>query len=172
LSDVIISAALGRPQASIAVPMYSENNGTLVGLWAGGLNLTTFSESLQSLNLTNNNNNDGERIVIADQQGQKIADSSSQSLLSSISFNESFADLQSFKNAINGESGTITETISGTLTAVSYHPAKAFSNVGTVLFMQPHGDDGDMLSGNTIVTQNDLVIPNEQEELVMVKDPD
>jgi hypothetical protein len=38
--------------------------------------------------------------------------------------------------------------------------------------MQPHGDDGDMLSGNTIVTQNDLVIPNEQEELVTVKDPD
>ena len=172
MSDVIISAALGRPQASIAVPMYSENNGTLVGLWAGGLNLTTFSESLQSLNLTNNNNNDGERIVIADQQVQKIADSSSQSLLSSITFNESFADLQSFKNAINGESGTITETISGTLTAVSYHSMKAFSNVWTVLFMQPHGDDGDMLSGNTIVTQNDLVIPNEQEELVTVKDPD
>src|SRR3712207_9449264 len=39
LSDVIISAALGRPQANIAVPMYSENNGTLVGLWAGGLKI-------------------------------------------------------------------------------------------------------------------------------------
>ncbi len=34
LSNVIISATLGRPQANIAVPMYSEdNNGTLVGLW-------------------------------------------------------------------------------------------------------------------------------------------
>src|SRR3712207_9305477 len=48
LSDVIISAALGRPQANIVVSMYSENNGTLVGLWAGGLNLTSLSESLQA----------------------------------------------------------------------------------------------------------------------------
>ncbi|MDQ3853333.1 MAG: hypothetical protein M3299_10915 [Thermoproteota archaeon] len=152
--------------------MYSENNGTLVGLWAGGLNLTIFSEFLQSLNLTNNND-DGERIVIVDQQGQKIADSNGQSLLlSNITFHESFADLQSFKNAINVESGTITETINGTITAVSYHPVKAFSNVWTVLFMQPHGDDGDMLSGNNIETQNDLVTRNEQEELVIVKDPD
>jgi hypothetical protein len=174
LSDVLISAALGRPQANIAVPIYSENNGTLVGLWAGGLNLTTFSESLQSLNLTNNN--DGERIVIADQQGRKIADSSTQSSLSTINFNETFADLQSFKNAVNGESGTVTETINGTPTAVSYHPVKAFSNVWTVLFIQPYGDDDDdinnMLSDTSIITQNDLVTHNEQEELVMVRDPD
>ena len=161
MSDVIISAALGRPQASIAVPMYSENNGTLVGLWAGGLNLTRFSESLQSLNLTNNNNNDGERIVIADQQVQKIADSSSQSLLSSITFNESFADLQSFKNAINGQSGTITEIINGTITAVSYSPVKTFYNVWTVLFMQPYDND-DIVSDKTIVMQNDLVTQDDQ----------
>ncbi len=75
LSDVIISAALGRPQANIAVPMYTENNRTLVGLWAGGLNLTSLSESLQAVNLTNNE--DGDRIVIVDQQGQKIVDSRS-----------------------------------------------------------------------------------------------
>jgi hypothetical protein len=61
---------------------------------------------------------DKERLVYVDQQGQKIADSSSQSssLLpnnTAIS-NESFADLQSFKNAINGESGTIKEIINDT----------------------------------------------------------
>ena len=59
------------------------------------------SKSLQSLNLTNN-----ERIVYVDQQGQKIADSNnSQSLSTPNSLNESFADLQSFRNAINEESG-------------------------------------------------------------------
>ena len=130
LSDVIISAALGRPQANIAVPMYSENSGTLVGLWAGGLNLTGLSESLQSLNLTNND--DEERIVIVDQQGQKIVDSSGQSLFikPNSTVNESFADLQSFKNAINGQSGTITEIINGTMTAVSYSPVKHFLMYG------------------------------------------
>jgi C4-dicarboxylate-specific signal transduction histidine kinase len=135
LSDVIISAALGRPQANIAVPMYTENNGTLVGLWAGGLNLTSLSESLQAVNLTNNE--DGERIVIVDQQGQKIVDSRGQSILSNSTLNESFADLQAFKNAINGQSGSTTEIINGTTMLVSYHPVKAFSNVWVVLFMEP-----------------------------------
>ena len=155
LSDVIISAALGRPQANIAVPMYSENNGTLVGLWAGGLNLTSLSESLQAVNLTNNE--DGERIVIVDQQGQKIVDSRGQSILSNSTLNESFADLQSFRNAINGQSGTITEIINGTVMAVSYHPVNAFSNVWAVLFMQPYDDNDVVVSDKTTVMQNDIV---------------
>jgi hypothetical protein len=174
LSDVIISAALGRPQANIAVPMYPENNGTLVGLWAGGLNLTSLSESLQSLNLTNNNI-DYERIVIVDQQGQKIIDSRGQSLLlgPNSTVNESFADLQSFRNAINGQSGTITEIINGTMTAVSYHPVKAFSNVWTVLFMQPYDDNDDTVSDKTIIMQKDLItVDDQEEELFMVKDID
>lgn len=137
LSNVIISAALGRPQTNIAVPIYSENNGTLVGVWSGGLNVTMLSRSLQSLNLTNN-----ERIVYVDQQGQKIADSNnSQSLSTPNSLNESFADLQSFRNAINEESGTMDEIINGTKMVVSYHPVKAFSNVWAVLSIQPYDDN-------------------------------
>ena len=134
LGDVIISASTGLPQANIVVPMYSENNGTLVGLWAGGLNLTTLSNSLQSVNFTSND----ERAVYLDKQGQKIADSGSQ-LLSrpNATFNESFADLQAFKNAINGQSGSTTEIVNGTMMLVSYHPVRAFSNVWVVLFMEP-----------------------------------
>src|SRR3712207_6803997 len=64
-----------------------------------GLNLTSLSESLQAVSLTNNE--DGERIVIVDHQGQKIVDSSGQSILSNSTLNESFADLRSFSNAIN-----------------------------------------------------------------------
>jgi hypothetical protein len=64
-----VSASSGLPQSNITVPLYSsasDNNGnrnntnnmTLLVIWAGGLNLTEFSETIQSLNLT-----DGERIV-------------------------------------------------------------------------------------------------------------
>ena len=140
LSDILISASSGRPQANIVVPIYSENNGTLVGLWGAGLNITMLSNSLQSLNLTSNN----ERVVYIDQQGQKIADSASQSSSSSLisnnntSSNESFADLQAFKNAVNGQSGSTTEMINGTMVLVSYLPVKAFSNVWVVLFMEPY----------------------------------
>src|SRR5918993_1279111 len=133
LGNVIVSASSGRPQTNIAVPIFSENNGTLIGVWGGGLNLTNFSKSLQSLNLTNN-----ERVVYVDQQGQKIADSNNQSLLRPNSQNESFADLQSFKNALNGESGTLIESINGTKMLVSYHPVRAFSTVWAVLSIQPY----------------------------------
>ena len=96
---------------------------------------------MQSLNLTSNND---ERVVYLDQQGQKIADSASQSSSSSLisnnntSSNESFADLQAFKNAVNGQAGSTTEMINGTMVLVSYHPVKAFSNVWVVLFMEPY----------------------------------
>ena len=135
LGNVIVSASSGRPQTNIAVPIYSEKNGTLVGVWAGGLNLTSFSKSLQLLNLTNSN----ERIVYVDHQGRRIADSdNNQSIPRPNSMNESLADLQSFKNAIKGESGTIIEIINGTKMVVSYHPVKAFSTVWAVLFIQPY----------------------------------
>jgi hypothetical protein len=139
LGNVIISASSGRPQTNIAVPIFSENNGTLIGVWGGGLNLTNFSKSLQSLNLTNN-----ERVVYVDQQGQKITDSNNQSLLRPNSLNEPFADLQSFRNAVNGESGTLIESINGTKMLVSYHPVKVFSTVWAVLAIQPY--DGPTVS--------------------------
>jgi hypothetical protein len=133
LSNVIISAALVRPQTNIAVSIYSENNGALVGVWAGGLNVTILSKSLQSLNLTNN-----ERVVYVNQHVQKIADSNNNQALSSTpnSLNESFADLQSFRNAIDGKSGTMIETINDTKMVVSYYLVKAFSTVRVVLSMQ------------------------------------
>jgi hypothetical protein len=133
LSNVIISAALVRPQTNIAVSIYSENNGALVGVWAGGLNVTILSKSLQSLNLTNN-----ERVVYVNQHVQKIVDSNNNQALSSTpnSLNESFADLQSFRNAIDGKSGTMIETINDTKMVVSYYLVKAFSTVRVVLSMQ------------------------------------
>jgi C4-dicarboxylate-specific signal transduction histidine kinase len=167
LGDIIISASSGRPQANIAVPIYSEDNKTLVGVWAAGLNITLLGNSLQSLNLTSND----QRVVYLDQQGQKIADSNSQLRSSSPiannnnnGSNESFANLQAFKNAINGQSGSRTEIINGKMMLVSYYPVKAFSNVWAVLFMEPFrlaetgrsSSNVSMLSSQLIVSREHL----------------
>jgi Cache domain len=134
LGNVIISASSGLPQANIAVPIYSVENGnnnkSLLGIWAGGLNLRAFSKSLQSLNLTNN-----ERIVYVDYHGQKIADSNKKQEI--IKKNESFANLQSFKNAIAGKSGSIIEAINGTKMLVSYHAVNAIQTRWVILDIQP-----------------------------------
>jgi hypothetical protein len=134
LGNVIISASSGLPQANIAVPIYSaENNNSksLVGIWAGGLNLRIFSKSLQSLNLTNN-----ERIVYVDYHGQKIADSDKKQGINRK--NESFANLQSFKNAVAGKSGSIIEVINGTKMLVSYHAVNAIQTRWVILDIQPY----------------------------------
>ncbi|MDQ3868904.1 MAG: cache domain-containing protein, partial [Thermoproteota archaeon] len=164
LGNIIISASSGRPQANVAVPIYSEDNETLVGVWAAGLNITLLGNLLQSLNLTSND----QRVVYLDQQGEKIADSNNQSRRSLIAnntgSNESFANLQAFKNAINGQSGSRTEIINGKMMLVSYYPVKAFSNVWAVLFMEPYclaetgrsGSNVSMLSSPLIVSREHL----------------
>jgi hypothetical protein len=147
LGNVFISASSGLPQANIAVPIYSDENNnnnnnnnnsskSLVGIWAGGLNLRAFSKSLQSLNLTNN-----ERIVYVDYHGQKIADSNKKQEI--IKKNESFANLQSFKNAIAGKSGSIIEAINGTKMLVSYHAVNAIQTRWVILDIQPYESSTD-----------------------------
>ena len=104
---------------------------TLLGIWSGGLNLTEFSESLQSLNLT-----DGERIVYVDQNGQKVADSNKQ--LFRTSHNESFANLQAFNNALREQkSGSVMEMINGTRMLVFYEPVQFRSTTWAVLLLKP-----------------------------------
>ena len=53
---------------------------------------------------------------------------------------ESFANLQGLKNAINVQSGSITERVDGTETSVSHHPVDAVSNTWAVLSLQQNGD--------------------------------
>jgi hypothetical protein len=132
LGDVVTSASSGRRQAVIAVPIYSgKDNSTLIGIWAGGIDFHVINIDLQSLNLPA-----GERAVYVGHNGQKIADSN----VNSSNKAESFANLQSFKNAINGKSGSNIEDITnGTTTSkmlVTYHPVKAFQNTWAVLLIQ------------------------------------
>jgi len=132
LGNIHTSAATGQRQALIAVPIYSQkNNSTLIGVWAGGIDFDTLSKELQSLNLPS-----GERIVYTDHNGLKISDSN----VTSANQAESFADLQSFKNAANGQSGSLVESTHGTTNKmlITYSPVKAFQNTWVVLLMQPY----------------------------------
>jgi hypothetical protein len=141
LGNVIISASSGLPQSIIAVPLYfsaSDNNGnrnninnmTLSGIWSGGLNLTKFSDTLQSLNLT-----DGDRIVYVDQNGQKVADSNKQ--LFRTNQNESFANLQAFNIVLKEQKpSSVMEMINGTRMLVFYEPVQFHSTTWAVLLFK------------------------------------
>lgn len=137
LGNVVISSSSGLSQSNIAVPLYSSasnnnsSNMTLLGTWSGGLNLTIFSETLQSLNLTN-----GERIVYIDQNGQKVSDSDKQSFRTNQ--NESFSNLQAFSKVLQEQKpGSAIETINGTRMLVFYEPVQFHSTTWAVLLMKP-----------------------------------
>ena len=134
LSNVITNVVTGKPNAIVAIPIYSQNGGgnkSLIGLLTASLNFTYFDQSLRSLNVTNN----VQRIVLVDHNGTAIVDSSSSGNNKYVP-KESFASLQSFKNAIAGKSGSIAESVNGTKMLVSYHPVKAVQRTWAVLLMK------------------------------------
>lgn len=158
LGNVIVSTASGQKQAVMAVPIHSGANGSLTGIWAGGLDMSEFSESLQLLNRNNN-----ERIAYVDNLGQVVADSDIQ--LSNR--NESFANLQGFKNAINGKSGTVKEIVNGTEMLVSYYPVKALSNNWAVLLIQPNNGNSVGSSSNYTKANNSIMENDNQKEMLL-----
>jgi hypothetical protein len=131
LGNVIITKTdSGFRAGGIAIPVYSSsnNNSNIAGVWVGGIDFKVFDKDLQSLNLPSD-----ERVVYTGYKGQKIADSD----INKSKTAESFATLNSFKNAINGESGSIIDTVDGIKKLVTYQPVKAFHNTWIVLLMQP-----------------------------------
>jgi hypothetical protein len=135
-NDVYLGNVMNTKTASsfrggaIAVPVYAYPmpNSNISGVWVGGSDFKVFDKDLQSLNLPS-----GERVVYTGYKGQKIADSD----INKSKTAESFANLNSFKNAINGKSGSTIDTIDNTKMLVTYHPVEVFHNTWTVLLMQP-----------------------------------
>jgi hypothetical protein len=121
--------------AVIAVPVYSlKDNSTIVGVWAGALDFGILNKEIQSFNITTTDeNNNNMCAVYVGHLGQVVADSD----VNKSKTPESFATLQSFKNAINGQSGSIVDTVNNTKMLVTYQPVKAFHNTWAVLLMQP-----------------------------------
>ena len=131
LGNVVISNSSGLPTSHISVPIYSsapKGNSTLVGIWAGGLNLKVLSKYLQSLNLASD-----ERILYIDQCGHKVADSDK---ILANDYNESFANYQAFKNAIAGKSGSTMGVVNGAKKTIQYQPVKFHSTTWVVLLME------------------------------------
>lgn len=159
LGNVVVSASTGKNQAVMAVPIYSGANGSLTGIWAGGLDMSEFSENLQLLNLTNN-----ERIVYVDNLGQVVADSD----IKSSTHNESFANLQGFKNAINGKSGTVKELVNGSEMLVEYYPVKTLSNNWAVLLIQPNTDNS-VVSSSNYATGNNRIMENDKQKEILLQ---
>jgi len=130
LDDAIVSSSTGETVALISVPIYSQKNQSLLGIWSGVLNVSKLQDKLQSLNLP-----DDIRAVYVDGNGYKIGDSNS--LLSNNS--ESFAEFNSFKNGKAGKAGNGTETIDGTTYLVSYAPASILSKTWVIMVMSNLG---------------------------------
>jgi hypothetical protein len=131
LANVIIATAASHPrEAVIAVPAYSlRDNSTIAGVWAGSIDFNVLNKELQSLNITSLDNNT--RVVYVDSNGQKIADSD----VNKSKIPESFGTLNSFKSAINGQSGSAIDTVDNTKMLVTYRPVEAFHNTWVVLLM-------------------------------------
>jgi len=131
LSHVFKAVTTGEPLAILASPIYADvkNHRSLIGVQVLGLNFSYLNEMIKSIMPTTGNGN--KRMVIVDNNGTEIADSS---------FNnnnklESFKNLQSFQNAKNGQTGLLTEKVNGKNMSISYTPIKfAQMNWVTLLF--------------------------------------
>jgi hypothetical protein len=95
-------------------------------------------KALEQQNITSSSSdggidNNNTRVVYVGHNGQKIADSD----INKSKNPESFVTLNSFKDAINGKSGSIVDTVdNNTKMLVTYQPVKAFHNTWVVLLMQ------------------------------------
>ncbi len=124
---IVTTAASGNREAVIAVPVYSlKNKPTIAGVWAGGIDFKVLDKGLQSLKLPSD-----ERVVYTGYKGQKVADSD----ITKSKTPESFANLNSFKNAINGQAGSTIDTVNNKKMLVTYQPVKVFHNTWVVLLM-------------------------------------
>jgi hypothetical protein len=146
LGNAIISKASGLKQVQLAVPLYAEasfnENATTIGtnsqshitgILSTGLNLQSFDEIL---NIVNNEDNNNEGIVVLiDGNGEIIAESS-KNTTNLFEDDNLFADLQSYKLAVNGEKGTLVEEISGVERRISFTPVNAISNTWAILMIK------------------------------------
>lgn len=137
LGNVITSLASGRNQAQLAVPVFdfgsNNDNASLIGVLSAGINFETYNKILQSVNLKGLH-----RILLLDSNGTKIADSDinqTSSLLKNIG-DVSFRNLQSFNNAVKGETGTVQEMVNGSNTEIKYKPVKAIQKDWVLLLFR------------------------------------
>jgi hypothetical protein len=121
LSNAFKAVSTGEPLAILANPIYADvkNGRSLIAVQVLGLNFSYFNEMIKSKMPTIEDGNN-KRMVIVDNNGTEIADSSSDNNNNM----ESFKNLQSFQNAKNAETGLLTEKVNGKNMSISYTPIK------------------------------------------------
>ena len=149
VSSVFISASIHVPAIAIAVPVYSNNIGvdnvgnnknynindissnSLAGYWVGILDLASVQESIRKLYLDRD-----QQLIVVDHNGSAIVDFNSKTEYNNTtatvnaSFSsknnsqqlKSFAYLQSFKDALKGNTGSKFEIVNGTKIHSIYSP--------------------------------------------------
>ena len=138
LSDAILSKATGLNLAVIATPVINHQNEP-IGILLGTINFNNYDKFLQSLNLQNNT-----RLVLIDKNGAKIGDSyKNETSISTKSFakKEQFSHLTSFKNALEGKSGSIVEKFNGKESQITFLPYDIFQNKRILLLIQDCNSD-------------------------------
>jgi hypothetical protein len=124
LSNVFKAVTTGEPLAILASPIYADvkNQESLIGVQVLGLNFSHFNDMVKSIMPTATEASNIKRIVLVDNNGTGIADSSFSN--NNNKNTESFKNLQSFQNARNGQTGSLTENVNGKIMLVSYTPIK------------------------------------------------
>jgi hypothetical protein len=148
LSDAIISKSSGRNLAIIATPVINKENDRK-GILYGSINFNNYDKFLQSLNLQNNS-----RLVLIDKNGVKIGDSNeNETSASKESFEaKQFSNLNSFKLALEGKSGSIVEKFEGKESQITFLPYDLFQNKRILLLIQ--GCDRDVNNSNLCIDDN------------------
>lgn len=135
LSEVIRSNATGHTVAALAVPVFYPNNGSLIGILVGALDLKDISAALKEVS-------SGTEIVsYLDHLGQEVASSAipqTSSLFSNMKNNSN--GLSAINKAKTGESGFSIEEINGTRYFLAYAPINAISSTWSALSVQPYDD--------------------------------
>ncbi|HJT49964.1 MAG TPA: cache domain-containing protein [Nitrososphaeraceae archaeon] len=123
LSNVFKAVTTGQPLAILASPIYADvkNHQSLIGVQVLGLNFSYFNDLVKSIMPPTIEASNIKRIVLVDNNGTGVADSSFDNKNKTT---ESFKNLQSFQNAKNGETGSLTENVNGKNMLVSYTPIK------------------------------------------------
>jgi hypothetical protein len=131
VSSVFMSAAIHVPAIAVAVPVYADAEGQIAGYWVAIVDVSVIDSSLRQIG--------GEsRILLVDHNGTQIADTG-MPLLETTEL-RSFAKLQSVKNALSGQTGTIVEQVDGIQMTASYAPVNAHPHTWAIVFLQPAED--------------------------------
>jgi signal transduction histidine kinase len=136
IGEAVVSSATGHRVVPIAVAVYGENvnsSRNLTGILVGALNMNKVAIDLREDPLGRN-----EEILITDHKGSIVADSTEFGATSSTL--KSLLYVNDVSKALEGDSGSSSQTIDGVDMFITYKSIRAETNNWAAISMQPHDD--------------------------------